>query len=739
MLIRLLKSHPHLLAGLCFWVLTVAMTWPVAMHLNTHVTPGQQPVMTVPYLNLWTLAWNHHWLKGQADSYWDANLFYPHQKTLAYSEPQLGMGLLTFPLVFLGANTVLMYNLLLLGFIWGAGMAVYALCWSLFGTLRKENFHSKTYRGYRWGAAVIAGILYGFHFYMFAEMGVLQLLATLFLPLTFLGIHRFLNSNRWADALLFCAGFLGCWYTCAYYGLFLSVFVCCFVLKFGYRKVLDMEWKTLIRGGVTAVITFSCLAPLIVGMQSAKTAMELSRPKFLVQNLSAVLSDYLKLPQNSWLYGRILDIGSPDRSIFLGATLVCLAGIGTIAIFRAKDPKNTANKQSMPVGRGQQAQKVGFPQHYGRFYFVMAGLAFWLSFGMALTPTNATGLGVYRIVAWFSPYNLLYQFVPGFSSIRSPYRFVIFSTLFLAVLAGWGVLWLSQRAAPRWRFVLIPIFLTVVILESWPLPARLVKVPGSIAEVPRIYQHVKRLPPEATLLELPLARGPSERQLETEALFLYYSTLHWHRIVNGYSGFTPHAKVDLKKVIAESSPETVLAAFNTFGTQYVLTHEAQLNEKEKQKLEALEGNGLISLAREDTHRLYKVGFNSTEMENSLPDIATLTLYESITSPNHVTLCLYYQVDEHQCELTTPWKHSVGCKVTWYPKSEQGEPVLVSTSTYHDSKLITKTSNAVAFDLPAPPPGEYRIIVQQLTKTSAPIRSGICHIYENGFVAFQRRN
>ena len=99
MLARLLKSHPYLLAAICFLVLTIAMTWPLVTHLNTHITPGQQPALSVAYLNLWTLAWNHHWLKGQAQTYWDANQFYPHQKTLAYSEPQFGMAVLTFPLV----------------------------------------------------------------------------------------------------------------------------------------------------------------------------------------------------------------------------------------------------------------------------------------------------------------------------------------------------------------------------------------------------------------------------------------------------------------------------------------------------------------------------------------------------------------------------------------------------------------------------------------------------------------
>ena len=738
MLTRVLKSHPHQLAAACFLVLTVAMTWPVATRLNTHVTPGQQPAISVAYLNLWTLAWNHHWFKAQAENYWDANQFYPHQKTLAYSEPQFGMGLLTFPLTYLGVNTILAYNLLLLFFVWGAGMAVYALCWYLFRTCQKKsvNTHSAEYYNYLWAAAVTAGILYGFHFYTFAEMGVLQLVATLFPPVTFLGLHQFFNSNRWSDAFLFYVGFLGCWYTCAYYGLFLSVFVACFVIKFGYQKVLELESKTLIRGAVTAAITLVCLVPLIVGMQSAKTAMELSRPKLIVRILSTVLSDYLRIPQNSWLYGKILDIGNPDRGIFLGVLLLCLAATGAISIFKARAPKHIADKQLADRRIKQRIQTALFPQHYGFFYIFMAGFAFWLSFGMALTPTNATGLGVYRIIAWLSPYNLLYQFVPGFSSIRSSYRFSIFCTLFLAVLAGWGILWLSQRAGKRWGTITVLLLLTATLFELWPSPLRLVKVPRSIEELPPIYQHLKKLPADATLIELPLARGNSERQIETQARAVYYSTFHWLRITNGYSGFTPLANVQLNKIIAESTAETVLEAFKTIGIEYILTHEDKLNKNEKQKLRILEGKELTLLAREKKNQLYKVNFNSTEAKAPLPNVTALTFYESPISRNHVTLCLYYQVDENQCELTTPWKRRIEYEVTWYSTSKQETPVLTTTGVYRNSKLLTQTFNTVEIDLSAPPPGEYKVFVRQRSAAASLTTSGVCGIHESGFVTFE---
>lgn len=758
--LRNLKPYYHLAAVIFFLVLTFAMTWPIAVHLNTHVTPGQQPVMTVPYLNLWTLAWNHQWLKGKTDNYWDANLFHPHQKTLAYSEPQFGMGLLTIPLSLLGANTVLTYNLLLLGFVWGAAMAVYLLCWHLFKEPQEEADHTEKRLSSRWIAAVTAGILYGFHFYIFNEMGVLQLTATLFPPLTFLGMHRFFNTRKWTDALLCCFGYLGCWYTCAYYGLFLSVFVGCFVIRFGYRVVLEKAWKTLTRGALTATLAILCLLPLIIGMQSAKTSMGFSRSKSVVQILSATFSDYLKPPQHSWLYGKILGIASPEHTIFFGAMLTVLAGIGSIAILQSKSIKNTG---------AIAIETMQFSQHSGKFYFAMACLAFWLSFGMAVTPAHAAGLGGYRVIAWLSPYNLLYQIVPGFSSIRSPYRFSIFCILFFTILAGWGVLQISQRLPSRWRAILIPILVVIVLLEHWVLPLKIVKVSGSLEELPRIYQHVKKLPAKTTLLELPMARGNSEHYLETQARALYNSTFHWLKITNGYSGFIPRANVELQQLIGESSPETILAALRTFGIQYVLVHQSELNETEAEKITALEENGFITVASEDTNKLYKVIYILAESEeNNLtepqqvgiltegrsPKNVRATLYESRISPDHVTLCLYYHVDDNISELTTPWGRNVKSYVTWSSTSDETDIVHISTGIQRDSQLLTKKFNVIVFDISAPPPGEYLVHIQQQVShnkrtfegftdnkqgfvgTTLFITRGICHIYESRFVTFQ---
>ncbi|MYA56982.1 hypothetical protein F4X88_11835 [Candidatus Poribacteria bacterium] len=124
----------------------------------------------------------------------------------------------------------------------------------------------------------------------------------------------------------------------------------------------------------------------------------------------------------------------------MGSVLLCLAILGVSVLFRATQ-KYTNTHLEVPETRIQR---------YGKFYLLMAFLAFLLSLGKALAPSPSLDLGIYQFLVWLSPYNLLYQFLPGFSSIRSPDRFYVFVVLFTALLAGYGLFWIAIRLRPIW-------------------------------------------------------------------------------------------------------------------------------------------------------------------------------------------------------------------------------------------------------------------------------------------------
>src|SRR5213595_3866643 len=90
--------------------LAVTQTWPLAIHpagLSSNDNADAQ-------LNEWILAWVAHALPRDPIHLFQANIFYPANDSLAFSEPLIVPALLGAPLARLGASPVLVYNLVLI-------------------------------------------------------------------------------------------------------------------------------------------------------------------------------------------------------------------------------------------------------------------------------------------------------------------------------------------------------------------------------------------------------------------------------------------------------------------------------------------------------------------------------------------------------------------------------------------------------------------------------------------------
>src|SRR4029079_1534476 len=92
-----MTRRPLLTAVAMLTALTVIITWPQALHLSTRV-PGHDD----PLFSIWRLAWVAHALAHEPGHLFDANIFYPHVHTLAYSDAMLFEGLVAAPFLLAG-------------------------------------------------------------------------------------------------------------------------------------------------------------------------------------------------------------------------------------------------------------------------------------------------------------------------------------------------------------------------------------------------------------------------------------------------------------------------------------------------------------------------------------------------------------------------------------------------------------------------------------------------------------
>src|SRR5436190_15772286 len=159
------------------------MTYPQALHLRDRVHDDGDPL-----LNAWALAWVAHQLPRAPAHLFDANIFYPERRALAYSETLLVPATLAAPLGWWGVGPVLVYNIVFLsGFIVsGAGTAL------LVRTLTGSN-----------AAGFIAGLVFAFLPFRIDHFPHLQLQQTQCLPFAMWAFHRLMRMGRARDGALF--------------------------------------------------------------------------------------------------------------------------------------------------------------------------------------------------------------------------------------------------------------------------------------------------------------------------------------------------------------------------------------------------------------------------------------------------------------------------------------------------------------------------------------------------------
>lgn len=146
---------------------------------------------------------------------------------------------------------------------------------------------------------------------------------------------------------------------------------------------------------------------------------------------------------------------------------------------------------------------------------------------------GALALGPFVQVAGVSTYVpgpwALLRYLPIVGLARTPTRFSVVAMLAVAVLFAEALCWMGRRWPHRRRAVLLGVG-ALLILELFPAPRPLYS-----AEVPRVYARVAAAPADVRVLELPLGvRDGTTSVGNFTARSQYFQTAHGKRLVGGY-------------------------------------------------------------------------------------------------------------------------------------------------------------------------------------------------------------
>lgn len=462
--------------------LTIVMTWPLATGLGRL---GRTTTMDGLYC-IWNVAWVARTIVAEPGRLFDANIFYPHRNALAFSEANIGAGVVAIPAWWLTRNPYAAENSAVLF----AFVSMLIGTWLLARRLSGDG-----------AAAALAAMLFAFSPYFFSHSAHIQLLMAGGIPFSLLAFHRLADAPGPARGVVLGLALAAQALSCAYYGIFAGLMVGYGVLFVAVFRGAWRETRLWVAVAIAAVTAVLCVLPFFLPYIALQRDEGFARTLDDSIRYSADWSSYLASPAHAhrivlslarrlgWHVGEVL---------FPGVLVILLAAAGTVLGMRATRTAARDDRERETV----------------LLYGSLGLLALWASFG------PKAGL-----------YTALFKTIPFFTFLRAPSRLGVIVSFVLAVLASLALKRVFA-AIPSRRALVTAVLgvLCIVELNVLPFPwERALPVPSGYALLARM--------PRAPLAEFPFYGERIAYPLHAQYMAL--STTHWMPLVNGYSDHIP--------------------------------------------------------------------------------------------------------------------------------------------------------------------------------------------------------
>ena len=467
---------------IAFICLTLLITYPLPVQLDTHLAGDDYDVWARP----WATWWTKTAIREGRGLYHTDMLFYPLGVNLVYhsfSHVNTIVALLLEPL----AGYIAAHNVTVLLAYVLSGFSMYLLGKHITGSF---------------GAGLVAGLIFTFSTYHIDQSSHLIILTTQWIPLWILFVIRLFHEEHPLRHALLAALFLALTALSSWHLLLFSVLWLGFYLV--YLLVWERErlsWPTLralgLMGIVALILVGPFLFPLLLPLPSSQGGLggdgqpEWIHVPYRGENATDILAFFVPSRRHP-LIGPFVEplhhrIGR--RQVFLGYVPLALALLGVV----------------------KQRRKACF--------WVFSTLVF---FSMSL--------GAYiRFNGVLSKQALQPWLLPLARFLRDPTRLTVMTTLGLALLAALGVAWLVRKVRHSARVWWVVIGLSVLVLFEylpWPFPTTPISIPP-------FYEQLQQETDFFALADIPV------RQLEMRRMSMFYQIVHQKPIVEGIVARTP--------------------------------------------------------------------------------------------------------------------------------------------------------------------------------------------------------
>ena len=565
---------PHAIAVVAFAVVAVVCSFPLVIHLDTHI-PGSIPGDNVSFL--WNVWWMRVALASHQDFFHTTYLFAPAGTDLSL-HTHMALPAFIGATLFGRLSPVEALNMSVLLSLWLNGVTAYAVSWRLTRVVV---------------AASIGGVIFSASPFIAAHLnGHFNLTAAWVLPLFAIAWQRALTgSRRWI-------GFAGVWlgviaYVDYYYFVYAAVLAICFAVALLYavrltrrRATLGSQGAARIVFALTAVVGLMLLAiaitggfraqlgPLVLSMRSTFNALQVFWALMLVgvwlrfrPAVSFTARPDVKARQTIRAFAAVVGLALVVALPLLwhGIQLVVRGDYVTQQYFWRSAPKGV-DVATMFLGNPfNPVLRTPLQALYGVAQVDAIETVAWLGLvpiGLVLslwwrreTTDGPSMVEVTRspdVVGWalvavvfllwaLGPHLMVFgentgmilpqavvRYVPILNNARIPGRAVVLVYLALSVFAATAVARLSHTR--RIGALGVAAILIGIGVDYLPAPVPLLRL-----DYPKLYDEIRKRPEQGAVCELPLGLrdGFGERG-RLDGMALYYQTIHQRPLVGGF-------------------------------------------------------------------------------------------------------------------------------------------------------------------------------------------------------------
>ena len=502
-----------------------------------------------PALNAWALAWVSRAITTDPLNLFDGNTFYPYPRSIALSEHMFSLALINTLFRPFSTNPWVGYNLLIL-------LSYFLSCVGGF-LLIKERTGSM-------GAGFWGGIFWGFLFFRVHHIGHMQILSFQWIPFAILYLIRFAQHHNVKDGLLFSLFFLlqalVSWYL-AVITTFMVIIVGAFFSNRQTFSAKSMKKYLMILGVCISVIAPFTL-PYFRSLKDSSLSLRLEQA-VARQDLVSI-GDYLT-PPTATILGQLVPNNKywiwEENTLYIGYVPLLLTALYLVFFFAFGH--SSRFKSSTEMGRRCV---------YASLTLIAAGFILAMGFTSAKWGIR---LPLYYLSKLFSLVGLM----------QATQRFSLMIYTGILIISGISLAALLMPIKRTIFRVLLPVMLSGCFLfEVYPfkLPIspkqsyRYSDIDQFIAE----YQQTagKRL----AVLHYPIYYFVQKYPVR-EAKYMVDSTLHWAKIVNGFSAELPTGFIENMRILNTIPSQESIALIRKWDIDLIAVH-AQTRSEAKEEI-----------------------------------------------------------------------------------------------------------------------------------------------------------